>query len=80
MQVKKHTTQGVTFQKEATEPLGDDDIKQLGSLGLRLEILERVYRMLSRYCCCSVTKLSLRYTLKNIYANSRKEDVLLSLF
>ena len=58
MQVKKHTTQGVTFQKEATEPLGDDDIKQLGSLGLRLEILERVYRMLSRYCCCSVTKLS----------------------
>ena len=33
-------------------------MKQLGSVGLRLEILERVYRMLSRYCCCSVTKLS----------------------
>ena len=43
-------TQGVTFQKGATQPLGDDDMKQLGSVGLRLEILERVYRMLSSYC------------------------------
>ena len=43
-------TQGVTFQKGALS-LGDDDMKQLGSVGLRLEILERVYRMLSSYCC-----------------------------
>ena len=49
MQVEKKATHGKSFQKEAAQLLGNNDVKQRSFLGLRPEILERVYRKLSHY-------------------------------